>query len=297
MIMVKLGGGLGNQMFMYALGRHLAIKNNAVLKLDTGAYRLGDYRKYALGCFCIMEDFASMEEVEKLANPEGVKVTRRRGFLEKLLGLTGNLKRSHVYEERSFVYDPNLLELKGDIYLEGLFHDERYFKEIKDVICKDFSFKHQPEGRNKEIADKIEAVNSVSVHVRRTDLVTNKLFFESHGVCSLNYYKFCMEKIFSMTNAPYFFVFSDDIVWARANLRFDAPVMFVDHNNEEHCHEDLRLMSLCNHHIIANSTFSWWGAWLNPNPGKIVLAPGNWIKKVKKKDVMIVPNGWIKIAN
>ena len=152
-------------------------------------------------------------------------------------------------------------------------------------------------GLNAELASEIQATVSVGVHIRRGDYVANPIANQFHGVCSLEYYLAAIAKLKEEIGAPRFFVFSDDIGWARQNLRLPDPTTFVDHNGEAHDYEDLRLMSLCKHHIIANSSFSWWGAWLSNNPDKIVIAPERWFRDPSMDPRDLVPEGWHRLPN
>jgi hypothetical protein len=143
--------------------------------------------------------------------------------------------------------------------------------------------------------DNIKKVNSVSIHIRRGDYVTNKRHSKVFSPCSHDYYSRAAKLIADQQPNPHYFVFSDDIGWAKANLEFEYPTTFVDVNDEAHSHEDMRLMSLCNHNIIANSSFSWWGAWLNVNPEKVVIAPQKWFSDYKCNTQDMIPENWIKI--
>ena len=141
----------------------------------------------------------------------------------------------------------------------------------------------------------IRACESVSVHIRRGDYLSNPAFYRFHGVCAVEYYEAAVGHLAGAVENPCFFLFSDDLDWARRNLRLDYPVTYVDHNGEDKDYEDLRLMSQCKHHIIANSSFSWWAAWLCANPGKIVIAPRKWFNDPNIDTADIIPASWRRI--
>jgi hypothetical protein len=149
---------------------------------------------------------------------------------------------------------------------------------------------------NEEMAHRIGGEESaVSIHVRRGDYVSDAGTNRFHGTCSVDYYHDAVDRISGFAPASHFFVFSDGIDWAKENLRLRQPVTYVDFNDGEKNYEDLRLMSLCKHHIIANSSFSWWGAWLNPNPDKIVIAPKKWFNDPSINTDDLIPNSWLRL--
>jgi hypothetical protein len=145
---------------------------------------------------------------------------------------------------------------------------------------------------NADLVEQISKVNAVSLHVRRGDYVQNAKTNANHGVCSLDYYRAAIQNILERVEAPSFFIFSDDIPWVKEHLVLDIPCRYVDHNQGVESYNDMRLMSLCRHHIIANSSFSWWGAWLNPDPQKIVIAPQKWFANDNIVDDLFPPE-WV----
>lgn len=293
MIIVHLIGGLGNQLFQYALGRRLAILNNTSLALDhSGFSTYYKLHKYSLQHFNIEENFISPEKAKKYRN------LLSRVFTE-LDNRTGNhlgtyYKRKYI-KERSLKFDKNIFQCLPDVYLEGFWQTEKYFKEIIPTLRKEFTFKTPPNRTNKELCDKITLHNAVSIHVRRADYVTDSATNKDHGVCGLDYYRNAIRFITEKVKSPHFYVFSDDMNWTKANLKIDFPVTYVDFNNADTNYEDLRLMSLCNHNIIANSSFSWWGAWLNQHSDKIVIAPKKWYNNPNKSSEDLIPPDWNKI--
>lgn len=290
MIITKLIGGLGNQMFQCAAGRRAAYVNNTSLKLDITGYenQVGiTPRKYALNIFNIQENFASINEINKL---------KKNTFIQKIL------KKIHpVFTNKSYVrekvhnFDPDILKISDNTYLEGYWASEEYFKDIEDIIRKEFTLKNKPDAINQKMISRIKNCDSVSIHIRRGDYVNDKKTNQFHGVCDLNYYLRAIALIAKKVKSPKFFVFSDDIEWAKQNLLLKFPCIYVEHNTGKKDYEDMRLMSYCQHNIIANSSFSWWGAWLNKNKDKIVIAPKKWFndKSINTKD--LIPDSWIKI--
>jgi hypothetical protein len=197
-----------------------------------------------------------------------------------------------VIAERHFHFDPRILDLPGNVYLDGYWQSEKYFKDIESIIRSEFIVKTMSDPANEAMSERICGTESVSVHVRRKDYVSDSATSRIHGGCSLAYYYAAAERIARAVAEPHFFVFSDDAQWARENLDLKYPTTFVTHNGPDKNYEDLRLMTLCNHHIVANSTFSWWGAWLSINPDKMVIAPRKWFAESDLDCRDLIPDSW-----
>ena len=292
MIIVKLMGGLGNQMFQYALGKHLAIKHNTKLKLDL-TFLLDrtprpdfTFRDYELGIFNITASFASEKEVSDFLNVS--KYTHWKDRLKQ------KIYRYHHFIEQQFDFDEKVLNLPRNTYLEGYWQCEKYFIDPEEEIRKAFTFKDQPCAYYAALGEQARKCNSVSVHFRRCDYVNNPLINSYHGECTIEYYERAMAKIRSQIPSAVFFMLSDDITWVKKQFAGADHVVFVENANHAG-HEDMRLMSICKHNIIANSSYSWWGAWLNKNPGKIVIAPEKWFKDSTRSFKDIIPEAWIKL--
>lgn len=273
MVIVQLKGGLGNQLFQYAIGREIACRNGAELKLDVSIFETCGLRSYRLNHFNIIEEFASQENIQRL-NP---------GRSQPFAWVNSQVKRrllpywrQSTIIERCSTFDQDVLKAGKDTYLIGYWQSERYFVGIANLIRNEFTLKENPDGQNQRVLASIEQSNSVSIHIRRGDYVTSPEANQVHGVLGLEYYGGAVDFIASKVSQPQFFVFSDDMAWVKLHLKTSFPMVFVEHNDYLRDYEDLRLISHCKYHIIANSSFSWWGAWLSNFPNKIVIAPQRW---------------------
>ena len=287
MIITKLNGGLGNQMFQYAAGKRLAIKNNTELKIDNTEYQANNYRAYGLNNFNIIENIATQSEIAKI---------KKSGFLKIIDSFKPNYKRSTVRHHKYNFY-PNLLKIKDHTYLDGNWQNEKYFLDIKEGIIKDFTLKNPIDNKYPNLISQIKNTNSVSLHIRRGDYITNKKFSKVYSLLDEKYYKRAVKFIAEKISDPRFFIFSDDIKWVKQNLNISYPKIFVSDENETKNYEELILMSLCKHNIIANSSFSWWGAWLNQNPDKTVVVPKNWFKIQSCNEKYELPKTWCILEN
>lgn len=287
MIIVNLKGGLGNQMFQYACGRALSLRTgDTELKLSTigldKANDVGDiYRPYSLSHFNIKAEIAKPEELERVANPYGIisKILRR-------------IKSKYIYNFYIH-FVPSVLNRRGEVYLDGYFQSEKYFKDCEETVRQDFTLKTPSAHVTLWKKEMEEEENSVSVHIRRGDYVGHSSL---GGMITDNYYARAIKKITEMKKNPRFFVFSDDIEWVKGNMDFPESTVHVSSPDMEN-YEELTIMSLAKHNIIANSSFSWWGAWLNSNPDKIVICPAKWTLGPggEKQTRDIIPQSWIKI--
>lgn len=293
MIIVKLRGGLSNQMFQYAAGRRLAHIHNTELKLDIGCYLHppsdATPRNFELDKFCVKFSIASKNELIGL---DGIK---RTPIVDLPIAIFRKFKPlAKFISEKHFHFDESVLHLNNNVCLFGYWVSEKYFKDIESIIRKEFVLKNVLAGINKKTAQIISDCNSVSVHVRRGDYVSNQKINLIHGTCGVEYYIKCFEFICQRVKNPVFFVFSDDIKWAKENFPKDKQFHFIENNTGLDSCEDIRLMSLCKHNVIANSGFSWWGAWLNNNQNKIVCSPAKWFNNTDYNTKDVVPFGWEK---
>ncbi len=291
MIIVRLIGGLGNQLFQYAVARHLAEIRGTALKIDVSGFETYKLHKYSLWPFNIQEHFASPEEVAMLTPKRGI-VGR---ILRRALRRPQKLANTHIKEKSLFYFDCEILNLPDGIYLNGYWQSEKYFANIEDIIRREVTVKMSQMDKNKELAELIASCAAVSIHIRRGDYISNNDTNKKHGTCELDYYFRCVEHLGQMVERPHFFIFSDDPGWAHDNLKLTHPTTIVDHNGVDKNYEDLRLMSQCRYNIIANSSFSWWGAWLNKNLDKIVLAPKKWLRSGHIDTSDLIPDSWIQL--
>lgn len=290
MIITRLSGGLGNQMFQYAAGLRLAAARGTQLELDLTLLAAADGRTprtYELERFRVSAKRATPEQVEALLakRPLAARISRR-------------LDPRAAARERHFHYDPAVARLPDGTCLEGYWQSERYFEDAAAQVRQEFSFSREPSGRNAELAQEIATRTAVSLHVRRGDYATHATTRAFHGLCPIDYYRRAATYVSERVRDPLFVLFSDDPEWTRAHLDpvdLGNGVIAVDHNGPQDGPEDLRLMSLCRHHVIANSTFSWWGAWLNANPEKIVVAPERWFAGGAHDTSDLLPSGWMRL--
>lgn len=287
-VTVRLIGGLGNQLFQYATARALALRNGGAVRLDVSGFEAYGLRRYELDAYPIGATLASAQDLaafETQSPPAGI------------LGRVMRKLRppARIYREPHFHYDPQLASQELPIYLDGYWQSERYFVEAADQLRRDLTPREPLDPDNAALADQIDAAEAVSLHVRRGDYVSNAHTNAYHGVCSLDYYRAAIALMRQRVDTPHFFVFSDDHDWTRENLRIDGPTTYVTANPADRGFRDMQLMARCRHHVIANSSFSWWGAWLNPSPHKIVVAPKGWFASQDNDTRDLLPTGWIRL--
>lgn len=300
MVIVKLFGGLGNQMFQYSFGRSLELKTGVKVLYD-----LNWLNDKVLQENCTNRDFelnvfkTSIKTVKK--NSLLNYVLKRKNILQKVIyKFLVTFGYLYVLQEQTpYNLDYTLLSsIKSLSHVNGYFQTELYFSMYRKEILQDFQINTQLSKNSLRYADEIMNCNSVSLHVRRGDYITNIKANENHGICSPNYYTKAIKYFSLTTKAPHFFVFSDDLEWVQKQNWFkNLKVTFVNGNTELKSYEDMVLMGLCKHNIIANSSFSWWGAWLNDNVNKIVVAPRKWFANSEKNSRAknLVPIEWIKL--
>ena len=282
MIITKIQGGIGNQLFQYAAGKQLAISNNTELHLDTSWYDSIDpkYRKFELEKFNISAKIASKNESSKF----------KYSFLNRWKMI---IQGKHRWEEKHFHFDSKRQRAKNNTYLSGYWQSEKYFARITDILKKEFTLKKPLPKELDSLLVSIRTSNSVSVHIRRGDYLSPQF----HGIytsCDSEYYKSALSFIKTSVDSPRFFIFSDDIMWAKT-LYFPENTTFITSDFGLQNYEELVIMSECKHNITANSTFSWWGAWLNKNPQKIVITPEKWFLDKNKDEADLIPPTWKKL--
>ena len=273
MIIICLSGGLGNQMFQYALYLYLKQKGNQVKIDDVTEYINEKKRQIQLDIFQCSYIKASKEEICHWTDSYMDFPSRIR---RKLFG-----RKTKLYRDLG-EFDNQVLELTN-AYLYGWWQSEKYFKEIEKEIRQTFRFSDINYGeKNTEYLEKIRMNESVGVHVRRGDyLDADELY---GGICTDDYYEKAMEVIKSQYPDSHFYIFTNDVLWAKEYM-VGEHITVVEGNDELHGYYDMFLMSQCKHNIIANSSFSWWAAWLNENPNKLVIAPSRWMNGRESKDI------------
>lgn len=293
-IIVKLNGGLGNQMFQYAFARAVSIKTGIPFELDATGYEnqnpLNTKRAYELSCF-----------KTKVILSESSKVKKHKTFynlLCKIFSRLGiKLKNSSYYIEHDFTYQQEIndLTINREVYFEGYWQSYKYFESIRTTLLKEFTCNEELDEQNKNILNSIYASNSISLHIRRGDYVSNPKAKAVHGVCELEYYQEAIKYMqeHNQSSKIIWYVFSDDIEWVKSNLSIENAV-YINNNKGIAAYKDIVLMSKCKHNVIANSSFSWWGAWLNDNPSKIVVAPTKWFA-IAKDTQDLLPSEWVKL--
>lgn len=279
MIILNLTGQLGNQMFQYALGRRLQLLGRHVFYY-TGYYKQNPNHYFGLPRFPVEIPLASDNQVLMMRDDRHLLIDRIR---RKLFG-----KRTHVISEidhQSYTFMEDVFFAKH-AFIDGYWQSEKYFKDIQEVIRQDFTFPLSSNLSNWEISKEMEAYTSVSLHVRRGD------YLGGFPVLNNSYYDPAMSFFRKEYGDVRFYVFSNDMEWCRANIK-GRDVKYIDWNVGEDSLFDMWLMTKCKHNIIANSSFSWWGGWLNSNVDKVVIAPRVWFYHADTPNIYC--DDWIKM--
>jgi hypothetical protein len=289
-IVVRLQGGLGNQLFQYAAGFALAERLGLSLALDVNSFPDINNRLYALGYFNISAQIIKKRTVY-------IRLNRALAHLNRSLvdNNAGNHYILKKFNEKFFHYDPEFLEIKSAVYLEGYWQTYKYFTDYRDALLEELTFSAKPMGLNADLLATICNSESVAIHIRRGDYALDPTTNSYHGVCSIDYYKAAINRICESTDAPNFYLFSDDPEWVKNNFLNICTGIVVENNGVDGAHEDLHLMAACKHFIIANSSFSWWGAWLSTRKGKIVIAPQKWFEGADHDTSDLIPESWIRL--
>lgn len=278
MIIVDVFGGLGNQMFQYAAAYRLALLNNTELVISTYGLKHDKKRRYALAPFWINNHIVDFY------------IPEASSLKKYMYGIPGKID---YYEENiEFEFDAGLLEKNGHICLRGYWQNPRYFEDIREVIQSIFSLR-SPSLEFLKHQSMLRSTTSVGMHIRRGDFLSDAISRHKHDICNLEYYKHALDRMRAQIGIPFkLYIFSDDLIWSRQHFSEYPDVQFIQLNSDA---EDLMLMSECQHNIISNSTYSWWAAWLNKHPGKIVIAPDPWLKNTHLPYHNILPDSWHKL--
>lgn len=293
MIVVKIFGGLGNQMFQYAFGRRLALERNTELFFDFGFFdgnAQGDFTKrdFQLDLFNIKGNLVSKEVLDGFSQSKFAKA-KSHFLINSPLA-----KQANYLREPHFHFYQKALSCGDTVYVSGYWQSEKYFQSIRKQLVEDFVSKNELSEQSKIVLNEINKLDAISLHIRRGDY-TNAQNTSVYHTCSPDYYANAINTLIKKVNNPRFFVFSDDFDWVKKNIKIDYPVTYVEHNVGKDSYQDMILMSKCKHNIIANSSFSWWGAWLNTNNDKIVVAPVNWFKSPDKNTKDLICDSWLKM--
>ncbi len=284
MIISRIIGGLGNQLFQYAAGKALALRHHTELLLDVAAFDEYKLRNFDLAAFHTELNFASKEQVSSFIN---------RSIAGKIRDNIFPMPLRKVYKEKQFHFQSHFFQAPSNIYLQGYWQSEKYFLPVAETIKKEFTVKEEYIRNVSAVAAKLSSTPSVSVHIRRGDY-KSPTTVQIHGILEASYYNKAIQLISKKIPGACFYFFSDDMNWVKENLLVENAVYVSGVMSQTHI-EDFYLMSQCKHNIIANSSFSWWAAWLNNNPEKIVIAPKNWFNKGPKDTQDLVPESWLRI--
>lgn len=298
MLIAKITGGIGNQLFQYAFIRSLALKLNEKFTLDLSWYR--DYHKYedinnpnsATKREYLLNNF-NIEE--KIISPHYLSISYRVEKY-KFLNIIPLLKyfQYDIIDEDTF--DINNIPQNTNVYLRGFWQNSTLFTEYGYIFRNEFTLKNNLSEPNQDLLNQIKSVNSVAIHIRRGDLLSRPVAVEDQPYSADKYYEDSVNIIYEKVDNPQLFIFSDDIDWVKKNHKFGLPTYYVDTDGPDH--EHFNLMCHCKHHVIANSTFSWWAAWLNKFKNKIVISPKWWYRDpIKNSKVIWIPEEWIVLNN
>ncbi|MDB5540638.1 MAG: fucT2 [Devosia sp.] len=279
-VTVAISGGLGNQMFKYAAARALALRHGGDVGLDVTFYRNSRHRHFELDAFPII--------AKRLVPASG-------GFWKRFGAKSREPEaRARVYREPHFRFDPAFLDLALPVVLDGYFQSPRYFESSAEAIRRELTPPPARDSESLAIARAMTERDSAAVHVRRGDYVSKAHVNAIHGTCSIAYYQRAIEQLPGDSTV---FVFSDDIAWARANLPAVRRLVFVGDAGPRPGLADLWLMTLAQHHIVANSSFSWWGAWLAAPGNGRKFAPARWFADASLDDRDLVPADWTRVPS
>lgn len=284
-VIARITGGLGNQLFQYAMGRSMAAQHNARLLLDLSHYgTAGTHtpRGFELGAFNTRFDVATGSDLAPF----------RPSYTKRMLARTGLLPGPRIVHQAGFGVDPAILDARPPVYLDGTWQSERYFAMCSGALRSELTLKDPLSGEAAALATNLRSQPSVSVHVRRGDYAHDPKTRDYHGLLGTAYYTAAMQWMLERVPDAHFFVFSDEPRWAHEHLQASTPMTVLPVRSGP---EDLLLMAQCRHHIIANSSFSWWGAWLNPSERKLVVAPQRWFADATINTNDLIPGSWTRL--
>jgi hypothetical protein len=285
MIIVQLSGGLGNQLFQYAAGKSLALHHNTILKLDVSAFNNQNARKFELALFNIPLSIALQEEITAFTSAN---------VATKIFDRLKPAQKRKVYKEPHFHFNPAFFQAPEDAYLKGYWQSEKYFTNCADVLRNEFTVREEHIKNVTGLAQQLQSENSISIHIRRGDYL-DPTSLEYHGIMEKDYYNKAIRALSEKFADAKFSLFTDDKAWVKENLQFDRPFEIISGVATQSAIEDFYLMSQCRHNIIANSSFSWWAAWLNNFRAKNVIAPAKWFNKAPHDTRDLIPANWHRL--
>lgn len=293
MVISHLTGGLGNQLFQYAAAKSLSLHHGVKLYLDISSFSREKLPELELPRNFELYAFRGITEpiIDKKQVDDIFPLSKEKTLLQKILPRY----RRDVYKQPYFHFDRNFFRSKKQVYLKGGWQSEKHFSQYKDIINSSFQLKDELIERVRQKAGEMSSYPSVGVHIRRGDYLSNKIILDSHGVMSAEYYANGFKVLEKKIGNFDVYYFTDDPEWVRKKLIPLRNGEIVSHEISKTHFEDFYLLSRCQHTIIANSTFSWWAAWLNPNPEKIIVGPKNWFDKWPKDTYDILPSNWYSI--
>ncbi len=285
MILMRLQGGLGNQLFQYGAAKALSSLLNRPFKLETiTSLQKDKQRKIALHDLQTNFELADKKEIEEFVYFPTL-YRHKPGFFSRF--------GKNIYREPHFHFDNNFFQLNDPVFLDGFWQSHLYFKDIEATIRQDFTVKPELIKNVIEKGKELENKPSIAVHIRRGDFLNPKIA-AYHGILNALYFEKAIGLIKDKIPGVFVYFFSDDVEWVKQNLAIDKNTELISSFTKSAI-EDFYLMTKCRHNIIANSSFSWWPAWLNENPGKIVIAPQKWFAKTDINTNDLIPSNWIRI--
>lgn len=288
MIITRLNGGLGNQLFQYAFGRALSLKHGVPLRLDVRDYQQKPQHGLLINQFNIAGEFLSAKDSRLAPNIE------RRTKWQRTLW---NIHPFHPRwtREKPFGFQTRWLKLGQHVYLDGYWQSEAFFRDFADTLRQELTLTKPTSLATQEIAAQMRQSRSVAMHIRRGDYVTDPKVAKIYLPLTLSYYERCLNDWASDHRNVRVFVFSNDIAWCKKNIRWSQPTVYVDHTTTASAHEDLYLMQQAECCITANSTLSWWGAWLGQRPNHTVYTPAKWFYPNTLDDQHLACDAWVQM--
>jgi hypothetical protein len=293
MIIVQITGGLGNQMFQYATGKALALHHDTNLKLDLQSFYTDTWHELEVPRSFELTAFKNLEYKE--ATLKEIQQFHTSSFIGKRIQKLLPRHKRKVYSEKEYPFDSSFFKAKKNIYIKGHRQSEKYFQPYKKEVCNIYQLKDELVSDVKELGKKLSYENSVAIHVRRGDYLRLPIILDWHGVLDESYYCTALNILNNQFPDLKIYYFSDDPQWVNQTLMPLFPGTIVSENISKTHYHDFHLIQSCKHQIVANSSFSWWAAWLNPNPEKIVIAPKKWFNNAPYDTRDLIPEEWLRI--